>query len=706
VQCAYALCLHSLTARTHAQAAQQPVVGDAAAALMPAALAADAAPVAGPGAGFALGAFRPKLLTVLAEGYGLAELRRDVLAGLSVGVIALSLSAALGIASESTPAAGLYTAVAAGFVVSALGGSRVAIGGPTAAFIPVLIAVEHQYGAEGLVTCTVMAGGMLVVMGLAGLGTFITKIPRPVITGFTAGIATFIFSTQLKDFLGLHLPAGAKVPPGFVEKLGYLAQHLDTAHAPSLALAVGCLALLKAYPAAWAKSVPPQIVAVVAGTLVVAALEAGGVHTGIDTIGTRFGVDAIPSGLPLPHLALPSVEVVEGLLSPAFTIALLAAIESLLCAVVADGMIDDKHDSNTELIAQGLANIASASIGGLPATGALARTAANIRSGGRSPVSGMVHALTVLAIMLVAAPAAAYIPLPALSAVLVLVALNMGEWKNFAALPGLPAGEAVVYLTAFMLTVLTDVTVAVEAGLALSALLYLKRITDATDAAPPHLALPAGAPLALPAPAVATLQLSGALLFGATDKLEAAVARAAGSAATRVLLLDCEHIIAVDATGLEALQEAQHKLHKAGKRLVLSGLRQQPLAALATAGLMGACGCLACTPAARWLAHAAAASPSQRAWATRTWCAARRRAQRARSRCWSPRRRQAATAMARPSRSRQSEPLRQRVSAKLQLTWMHTLQNEAQPCSATVTGAGGYADRARAACRPHARRHV
>jgi SulP family sulfate permease len=525
--------------------------------------------------------FHPKLLDVLAEGYGGDELRRDVLSGLSVGVIALSLSMALGIASESTPAAGLYTAVSAGFVVSALGGSRVAIGGPTAAFIPILIGVSHEYGAEGLVTCTVMAGGMLVAMGALGLGSLITKIPKPVITGFTAGIGTFIFSTQLKDFFGLG-SIGA-VPAQFLEKLLFLGSHLGATHVPSLALATGALVLLRTYPAAWARNVPPQIVAVVAGTLIVAGLEAAGVHTGIQTISSRFGEGAIPSALPMPHLALPdSLDTFQHLLQPAFTIALLAAIESLLCAVVADGMIDDKHDSNQELIAQGLANIASASVGGLPATGALARTAANVRSGGRSPVTGMVHAATVLGIMVVAAPLGGMIPLPALSAVLVVVAINMGEWHNFSDLPTWPKADAAVYLTAFMLTVLTDVTVAVEVGLLLSMVLYVKRTGDASD-----VVVQAALPALSDAPAgTRVLQLSGGLLFGCADKLVEAATAAASSPDVRVLLLDCSALVAVDNTGIEALTEAQHKLHKAGKRVVISGLRQQPHAAMSRAGLL------------------------------------------------------------------------------------------------------------------------
>jgi len=560
--------IHVVRGGMRAWASNLPVQGDPATALS-APLPASVTPPP------ARTLFRPKLFTVLAKGYGGDELRRDVLAGLSVGVIALSLSMALGIASESTPAAGLYTAVAAGFTVSALGGSRVSIGGPTAAFIPIVVGVAHTYGAEGLVTCTAMAGCMLVAMGALGLGSVIRTVPRPVITGFTAGIATFIFSTQLKDFLGLHLPPNSGPVPGeFLEKLVFLSLALPTTHAPSLGLALASFLLLRTYPAAWAKNVPPQIVAVVVATAAVAALEAGGISTGIETISSRFG--DIPSGLPMPHLTLPSLDTATALLQPAFTIALLAAIESLLCCVVSDGMIDDKHDSNTELIAQGLANIASASVGGLPATGALARTAANIRCGGRSPVSGMVHALVVLFVMLVASPLAGYVPLPALAAVLVVVALNMGEWKNFAQLPGLPTGEAAVYLSAFMLTVLTDVTVAVEAGLVLSALLYLKRVGDSSGV---HLT-----PTALSG--VQAAQLSGVLLFGATDQLTEAAEHAARAPAVRVLSLDCSSLIAVDATGLEALEDAHKVLGRAGKMLVLGGVSRQPLAALSTTGLL------------------------------------------------------------------------------------------------------------------------
>ena len=527
------------------------------------------------------GVFRPKMLDVLASGYTASDIRRDALAGATVGVIALALSMALGIASESTPHAGLLTAISAGFIVSAFGGSRVNVTGPTAAFIPVIVGVSHEYGAEGLITCTALSGLMLIAMGSLGLGKLIQRVPHPVVSGFTAGIAVFILSTQLKDALGLHLPPGeGAVPPGFLDKLEFVFHHLDFMHGPSLALAAACLLLLRTYPAAWASVLPPQIFTVVAATAAVSGLQAAGIATGIDTIASRFG--DIPAGVPAPHFALPSADTVVALLKPSFTIALLGAIESLLCCVVADGMIadevDDRSDSNTELIALGLGNLATASLGGLPATGALARTAANVRSRGRSPVAGMVHAVVVLAIMSFASPLASRVPLPALAAVLVMVAINMGEWRTFKQLPGLPAGEASVYLLSFALTVLTDVTLAVEAGLALSVILYLKRVDDAST-----VALLDGQTSAA---GVETVRLEGMLLFGSTDKLHAAVDTVLHAPRCVVLHLDCSALLSVDATGLDALQDAHGRLTKAHKRLVVSGLHGQPHAAIAATGLL------------------------------------------------------------------------------------------------------------------------
>ncbi|HEY0549917.1 MAG TPA: SulP family inorganic anion transporter, partial [Verrucomicrobiae bacterium] len=393
--------------------------------------------------------FRPKLLETIRH-YSAAHFFADLGAGVTVGIVALSLSMALGIASERTPAVGICTAIVAGVVISALSGSKVQIGGPTAAFIPVVVGVMHNYGTDNLIVCTLMAGLILIIMGLARLGVMIKYIPLPVVMGFTAGIAVYIFSTQVKDFLGLAVDG---VPAEFLDKVFFLAKHLDGVHWPSLVLAAACVTFIKLWPANWARRVPASIVVVVLGTIIVA-----GFHLDIPTLASRFGENAIPRSLPAPHWPQLDFKTIQHLLNPAFTIALLAAIESLLCAVVADGMIEDRHHSNTELIAQGAGNIASALFGGLPATGAIARTATNIRSGARTPIAGMIHSITILAIVLAAAPMAKFIPLPVLSAVLVIVAMNMGEWHNFTRLRRWPRGDAAVFLLTFALTVLTDIT--------------------------------------------------------------------------------------------------------------------------------------------------------------------------------------------------------------------------------------------------------
>lgn len=525
--------------------------------------------------------FRPKLIECL-RSYSRADFIADLIAGLTVGIIALSLSMALGIASERTPGIGIVTAIVAGFLISALSGSKVQIGGPTAAFIPVVVGVAHTYGVNGLVVCTMLAGVFLIAMGVARLGVMIKYIPVPVVVGFTAGIAVYIFSTQVKDFLGLH--TAEVVPPEFIGKLEFLWKHAALTHWPSVALGAGSLALIKLWPRSWGRRVPASIVAVVAGTLAVVTLQIP-----VETIGSRFGLDAIPHGLPAP--AWPAFEWAQlgGLVRPAFTIALLAAIESLLCAVVADGMIEDKHDSNTELIAQGVANLGSALFGGLPATGALARTAANVRSGGRTPIAGIIHAGTILGIVLVAAPLARFVPLPVLSAVLVVVALNMGEWHHFARLRRWPRSDAVVYLLTFTLTVLTDITVAVEVGMVLASVLFIRRISETTkltsvderdlDYEAPHSlhgkTLPKG---------VAAFQLMGAFMFGAADRLETALR--GSSQRPRVVILGMKRVLALDATGLHALEEfvAELRYHKA--QLLIAGAHTQPLMTMAKAGFI------------------------------------------------------------------------------------------------------------------------
>lgn len=521
--------------------------------------------------------FRPKLVDALKD-YSRETFLADLVAGITVGIVALSLSMALGIASERTPAVGIYTAIIAGFLVAALGGSKVQIGGPTAAFIPVVVGVMVTYGLDNLVICTLLAGVILILMGVARLGVMIKYIPISVIAGFTAGIAVYIFSTQVKDFLGLSVE---KIPAPFIEKIIFLAKNLSGIHWPSVALAVGSLAFIKCWPAAWAKRIPASIVVVILGTIVVAVLRSHFETLGeIATLGSRFGADAIPQSLPAPHLPHIDFAQIQNLIRPAFTIALLAAIESLLCAVVADGMIEDRHDSNQELMAQGIANIGSAIFGGLPATGAIARTATNVRSGARTPVAGIVHALTILAVILVAAPLAKFIPLPVLSAVLVVVAMNMGEWRNFARLAKWPKSDAGVFIATFALTVLVDITAAVEVGMIMAACLFIKRVSETTQiTSVDERALDLGPQDSLHGKEVPkgamVYQLFGAFLFGAADKLENTLERSHEE--PDVLILGMKRMMAMDATGLNALEELHAKMRRRGHWLLLAGAHTQPL---------------------------------------------------------------------------------------------------------------------------------
>ena len=520
---------------------------------------------------------RPRLLEAL-RNYSTHDFAADLGAGATVGIVALSLAMALGIASNSTPAAGIYTAIVAGFLISALGGSKVQIGGPTAAFIPVVVSVSVAYGPANLILCTMLAGLMLVGMGAARLGNMIKFIPFPVTAGFTAGIAVVIFSTQVKDFLGLRMD---KSPGEFIERLEFLTKSLHTIDWKSFALAAGSLALIKLWPAKIGRRLPGSIVAVVLGTLVVSIFSLE-----VSTIGSRYGADAIPQGLPMPGFPEFKFDDLGNLIRPAFTIALLGAIESLLCAVVADGMIDDRHDSNTELIAQGIANVGSAFFGGLPATGAIARTATNVRSGARTPVAGIVHALTLLAVILLAAPLARFIPLATLSAVLVNVALNMGEWHNFTRLTRWPRSDTVVFLATFTLTVLFDITIAVEVGMVLAAFLFIRRIAETTqikgidgsvyDEGPIGEA-DAKAAKELPK-GVIVYNLFGAFLFGTADKLETALRR--GQQEPDVLVLRMRQVLAIDATGLQALEDFARRFRHRGKHLLLCGPHSQPLMAM------------------------------------------------------------------------------------------------------------------------------
>ena len=520
--------------------------------------------------------FRPRLLETL-KGYSRGDFVADLTAGLTVGIVALPLAMAFGIASGVDPKAGLWTAIIAGLIISALGGSRVQIGGPTGAFVGIVYATIAHYGLPNLVICTVMAGIMLIVMGYARLGTMIKFIPYPVTTGFTSGIAVIIFSTQIKDFFGLKVE---KVPADFVDKMKVLAEHMGTVNWTTLALAAASLATIILWPKRWAKRVPGSIIALLLGTLAVSVFGLD-----VETIGSRFG--GIPSSLPVPKFPRLDWDVIQSLVQPAFTIAMLAGIESLLSAVVADGMIDDRHDSNQELVAQGLANIASGVFGGIPATGAIARTATNIKNGARTPVAGIIHAVVLLLIVVIAAPLAKNIPLATLSAVLIFVAYNMGEWHQFKRMVRWPKSDAVVFLTAFALTVLIDLTVAVEVGMVLAAVLFIKRISETTQIAREE-EFPE--PEAERAPArdvpegVQVFRLFGAFTFGAADKLETSLKRVRQQ--PEVLILRMRQVLAMDATGLNALEDLCGRMHRKGKHLVLSGPHAQPLFTMEKAGFL------------------------------------------------------------------------------------------------------------------------
>jgi len=522
-----------------------------------------------------LGRWAPKLLLTLRAGYTLRDFTADLVAGLTVGLVALPLAMAFGIASGVTPQAGIYTAVVAGFLISALGGSRTQIGGPTGAFVVIVAGIIARFGVSGLLMVTLMAGILLVLMGITGLGTAVKYIPRPVTIGFTNGIALLIASTQIKDFLGLTTPA---VPGEFLERMKVLGEHLGTIHLPAVLLAVGSLAVILLLPRL-TRRIPGSIVALLLGTLATTLL-----HLPVETIGSKFG--GIPTGL--PPLSIPEfrADLIVPLLPSAFTVALLAAVESLLSAVVADGMSadedgrgGDRHNSNVELIAQGVANIATPLVGGIPATGAIARTATNIRSGAKTPVAGMVHALTLLLILLVAAPLARFIPLATLAAVLFVVAYNMGEWREIGAILKLSRADKVVWLATFALTVLADLTVAVGVGMGLAALLYIYRVSQTTTVAPVtdeyiesgrvHVLQDKEVP-----PYVSILRIHGPFLFGTTEKLGEATADLSRFAPVVVLRL--RNMTAIDATGLHALEVFADRLKKSGKTLLLCGARDQP----------------------------------------------------------------------------------------------------------------------------------
>jgi SulP family sulfate permease len=492
----------------------------------------------------------------------------DLLAGLTVGVVALPLAMAFGIASGVTPQAGLYTAVVAGFLISALGGSRTQIGGPTGAFVVIVAGIVARFGMSGLAMVTVMAGVILLLMGLTGLGAAVRFIPRMVVIGFTNGIAILIASTQIKDFFGLRTGA---VPSEFLPRIRLLIAHFASFNPAALGLGLGALAIILVLPR-FTRRIPPSIVALLICTAVSIVF-----HLPVETIGSKFG--GIPRGF--PPFALPDFhsEHFLPLIPSAFTVALLASLESMLSAVVADGMTGDRHNSNVELVAQGIANIVSPLFGGIPATGAIARTATNIRSGARSPVSGMIHALTLLAILLVAAPLASYIPLATLAAVLFVVAYNMGEWKEIGGIFQLDFTAISVWLVTFALTVFADLTVAVAVGMSLAALLYIYRIADTTTVGTVNDEyIRDGLPHTLQGrilpPYVSLLRIHGPFLFGTTEKLVEATVNL--DAFAPIVIVRLRNMTAIDATGIHAIEGFAKRLHQSGRAMILCGAMQQP----------------------------------------------------------------------------------------------------------------------------------
>ncbi|MEO8029915.1 MAG: sulfate permease [Gemmatimonadota bacterium] len=524
----------------------------------------------------------PKLVTTL-KGYTRSQLMADLGAGVIVGIVALPLAIAFAIASGVPPERGLYTAIVAGFLISALGGSRVQIGGPTGAFVVIVYGIVQQYGLDGLTIATMMAGVILIILGVARLGAAIKFIPFPVITGFTSGIALIIFSSEVKDFLGLRMGV---IPAPFIDKWQAYAQSAGTANPWTVATALLSLLIVVMWPRL-SRRVPSPFVALVVVTALVQLFHL----PGVETIGDRFG--PIHAGLPSPTLPHVSLHTITALAAPAFTIALLAAIESLLSAVVSDGMIGSRHRSNMELVAQGVANIVAPVFGGIPATGAIARTATNVKHGGRTPVAGIVHAATLLLITLFFGRWAALIPMAVLAAILVVVSYHMSEWRSFRSELRAPKSDVAVLLATFFLTVLVDLTVAVEVGMVLAAFLFMKRMSEVTNVSlvsrefaeeneeenpDPNAIASRSVP-----PGVEVYEIDGPFFFGAAESFKQAVSSVARR--PKVLIVRMRKVPVIDSTGIHALRELTRRSRSEGALLILSGVHSQPVVALTNAGL-------------------------------------------------------------------------------------------------------------------------
>jgi sulfate permease, SulP family len=523
----------------------------------------------------------PKLFTTL-QTYSRGQFVADLTAGLIVGVVALPLAIAFAIASGVTPERGLYTAVIAGFIISALGGSRVQIGGPTGAFVVIVYGIVQKYGVDGLTVATIMAGLLLIGFGLARLGAAIKFIPFPVVTGFTSGIGVILIVQQLRDVLGLRLTSA---PPDFIERLSLYAANIRTANWYAIGLSVATLLLLMLWPRV-SHRIPAPFVALMA-TSVGAYL----LHLPVETIGTRFG--QIHAGL--PALSLPSISWAEGrlLVGPALAIAALGAIESLLSAVVADGMIGGRHRSNMELVAQGVANVVAPLFGGIPATGAIARTATNVKTGGRTPIAGIVHAVTLLIITLFFGRLAALIPLATLATIVLWVAYRMAEWRVFKSELSAPKSDAIVMLTTFLLTVLVDLTTGIAVGMVLAAFLFMKRMAEVTNVTvvsrevqdPRQSGDVSGAIFRRRVPpGVEVYEINGPFFFGAAEKFKDTLAEV--SKKPKVLIIRMRNVPAIDSTAMHALQDLIRRTRKDRTKVLLSEVHAQPLIALGRSDLL------------------------------------------------------------------------------------------------------------------------
>ena len=527
--------------------------------------------------------FKPKLFSSIKNGYKKETLVQDLLAGVIVGIVALPLAIAFGIASGATPEAGILTAIVAGFIISFFGGSKVQIGGPTGAFIVIVYGIIQQYGMNGLMIATFMAGVFLILMGVLHLGTIIKYIPYPIVVGFTSGIALTIFATQIKDLFGLQIE---NVPAGFIDKWAVYAQHFDTVSWWSLLVGAASILIIVFTPKV-SRRIPGSLVAIVLMTVVTLLLKRAGV-TGIETIGDRF---TISSSLPQPEVPQIDWEAITRLAQPAMVIAMLGAIESLLSAAVADGVIGDRHDSNQELMAQGIANMVSPLIGGIPATGAIARTMTNINNGGRTPVAGIAHAIVLALIYLFLMPLVQYIPMSCLAGVLVVVSYNMSEWRSFKAILKNPKSDIIVLLVTFFLTVIFDLTIAIEVGVLIACLLCMKRMAETTnvsvlsDEIDPnadsdvlgnleHLTIPDG---------VKVYEINGPYFFGIGNKFEEMMGDMGGRAKVRIIRM--RKVPFIDSTGVHNLSNMCRMCAQMGVRVVLSGVNPSVMKVLKDAGM-------------------------------------------------------------------------------------------------------------------------